>query len=179
MRRLLAWIKAHPEGAGGILAGVLLLVALLVGVNAFRRPSFSDVQSSHSVLMTQTVEVERVVVKTETKYRDRYVKKYDPQTGHLTYESGLTSGSTSGSRDESHSTARTETSVVDTTRVVTRTEGRWSVRAGAGLSSGGTVLGTVGADYRLVGPFTIGAQVLVPVSGPGQFSGLLTLGLRL
>jgi len=191
-KALVIWYRCStPQARAKSLGAVaVVLLALVAGGAALgrvlERPSvFSDVEASHSVVQTRTETVERVVVQTVVKWRTRYVEvnKYDPTTGKLTETIRTGTQEASDSKRDGKTDTRTvsESDSHDTSKQVSisNPEGRWSVRAGAGLASSGGFVGAVGADYRFLGPLTLGLGVVFPVSGPGQFIGIVNLGLRL
>ena len=124
----------------------------------------------------QTVTVEKPVVKWQT----RTVTVYIPGTT-TPKETIVTQAETVSGGSSTKTSAETESKSAESSQstVTQNTEGRWNVRAMAGISlSSGSVVGA-GAEYRLVGPLTVGAELTIPLSAPNATQVLLSVGLRL
>ena len=127
-------------------------------------------------IVTNTVTVEKPVIKWQT----RTVTVYVPGTNKVEETIKTESGSEALGKTVSSSSQQTvDSTFTQTTSSSTNPEGHWSVRLMAGASvSSGTVVGA-GADYRLVGPLTVGAEMTIPLRAPNATQVLLSVGLRL
>jgi hypothetical protein len=124
----------------------------------------------HVVTVEKPVVQWRDRVSTRTIYRDGPIREVDRTETHSTK---VNEGK------ETTTDVATKTDQESHTKTVTAPEGRWNVRALAGVSSSGGVVAGAGADFRLVGPLTLGAYVTAPVSGSAPLTVGLSLGLRL
>lgn len=161
-------------------AGVVVLLCALSGAGgAWLRPRKVVVTEYKD--RVQVVEHQVVVEKPVVQWRDRDVVR-------IVYRKDGSKQSETTVREDSGkatggSTTTTDTNVVEThdlhQSVTTAPEGRWAVRVLAGLDTGGSVVAGAGVDYRLLGPATVGLEVLAPVAGaPGRFTFLVTAGMR-
>lgn len=144
-------------------------------VERFRPAKVVTVTEYRDRVVEHTVTVEKPVV----QYRDRVVVRTVTKPDGTKIET-RTDDKTSKTTGE----VTTTTGIVEVSAgksaVTSSPEGRWSVRILAGLDTGGSVLAGAGVDYRLIGPFTVGAWGIAPVAGaPGRFAGGVSLGLRL
>lgn len=173
---------AKVLGATFVLAVGLIALGAVVG--RLGRPDFEDVKGGSSVVQTREVVVTKVVTQTVVKWRTKNVsvQRFDPGTGRLVYSLSSSVQSQAASVLHSDEQRRESDAVVSTTRyerVVKASAGRWLVYAGAGLAGGGPV-GAVGASVQVLGPLSVGGQVLFPVSAQGgTWGALATVGLRL
>lgn len=129
----------------------------------------------------QTVERTVTVEKPVIQYRDRVTTRTVYRDGPVreTIVTDDKSSKATGGKETTTDARKTE-DVASKTSVAPAPEGRWSVRVAAGLDSAGSVLAGAGADYRLLGPVTVGAWATAPVAGAaGRFSGGVSVGLRL
>jgi len=132
---------------------------------------------------TQTVEHVVTVEKPVIQWRDRVVVRTQYRADG-TVSSTVVSKTDSGEKKEGSVTTKNEaTDVKEDVKSdkETQPEGRWSVRVLAGVGSNGSISAGAGFDYRLVGPFTVGAWASAPVAGRpgGHVEGGVSLGLRL
>lgn len=164
-----------------LLAGcACLLVALGAAGGAWFHPRTVRVTEYKDRI--QTVEHVVTVEKPVDRWHDRVVERIVYRKDG-SKSSETTTTETGGSRTGG-STTVTDTRVDESRSghesVVTAPEGRWSVRVLAGANTLGGVVAGAGAEYRLVGPLTVGAWATGPVAGASSgFTVGLSLGLRL
>ena len=185
------WVKAASRAqvcrAVGVAAVLLVVVFVAGGLGGRFLSPRTHVQVETVVktvtvhdVETKTVTVDRPVVQWRTKYVE--VTKFDPTTGHVieTRKSGETDGKTKeGSTTTTEVSDKGSTKSDSVSKTETNPEGRWSVRVLAGANLAGGVVAGAGADYRLLGPLTVGLWVTVPVAGSlTSTSAGASLGLR-
>lgn len=176
-----SWLRANWKTVLVVLTTALVAAALghLVHplVTTVTKVQYQDRLVNHDVVKTVTVEKPVITYRTRTITKTVYLPGSSSPSSVTTVVEG--SGSQSGGTvTQSSSVETTKEVATGTSSTSTAPEGRWSVRILAGLStSSGTVVGA-GADYRLVGPLTVGAWVTTSLGSP-SFSGGVALGLRL
>jgi len=121
----------------------------------------------------QTVTVEKPVV----RYRDRVTTITKP--GETIVIHDQTNTRSEGSETRTVTTGTTTEVASSTSSTSPAPEGRWSVRALTGISASSSVVVGIGADYRLLGPITVGLWGSVPISDSRNTQIGVSLGLRL
>lgn len=169
------WLRANWKIVLVVLTTALVAAALGRLVKPKVVTVVKTVQVDHDVVHTVTVE------KPVIKYLTRTVVKtvYVPGTAVVasTTVTTTSAGSTSQGSTTTTNEAKTETSSASTSTSPVA-EGRWSARALVGLStSSGTVVGAA-AEYRLIGPLTVGAWATTTLGAPSLQAGA-SVGLRL
>ena len=170
----------------GMWAGRARYVIIAVASGAIGGALVEGLRKPRTVTVTeykdrvQTVEHTVTVEKPVVQWRDRVVTRTVYRDGKVesTTTSETKSGSQSGGK-ETRTDEKTDETKSGETKVTVAPEGRWAVRVLAGLDSRGSVTAGAAGEYRLVGPLTVGAWVLVPVAGtPGAVAVGLSAGLR-
>jgi hypothetical protein len=153
--------------AGGAAGGAL--------VEGFRPPKIVTVTEYKDRIVEHTVTVEKPVI----QYRDRLITRVVTRpdgTKIETHVDDKTSKETGGRTITSNATEERQ----GESKITQAPEGRWAVRVLAGADTRGSINAGAAVDYRLVGPFTVGAYATAPVAGsPGAFAAGLSVGLRL
>jgi hypothetical protein len=179
MTKVLAWLRVNWKTV--LVASIMALAAAVAGhlvrPRVVVKTETKTVQVDHVVVHTVIVEKPVVTYRTRTVTRTVYVP------GTTSVASVTVAKEDSGSQSQG---TVTQSSSVETTKKEATAmsssspapEGRWSVRVMAGLStSTGTVVGA-GADYRLIGPLTLGLWATTTLGAPSAQGGV-AVGLRL
>ena len=176
LTKLYGYIKAH---------WILLVVCLLCvgGVHLLTRYLYPRVVTKTvetikyvDRVQTQTVTVEKPVTKWKTRTVTVYVPgTLTPKETVVTQEGSTTGGSTTKTNSETDLKVASQSK----TATVQNPEGRWNVRVLAGVSLLGSSVVGAGAEYRLIGPMVVGAEMTIPLAVPKGTQVLLSVGLRL
>lgn len=169
MSAVTTWLKAHWEMAIPLVAGACIgWAAHGTKVETRTVTEYKD----------RVVEKQVVVEKPVVEYRDRVITRVVTRKDGTKVETHVEDKRSKETGEKVTTTDRAEEKTGQTT-VVVNPEGRWSVRALAGVDTRGSVVAGGGVDYRLVGPLTAGAFALAPVGGvPGAFTVGISLGAR-
>lgn len=148
------WLADHWEMAIPLVVGACIGWAAHPSVKTVTVEKKAEVTMDESRgldLTKHEVKVKEPKVKTRIIYRDGPVRERIVER----------SGPTVTTKDEEVK-VRDDVHVVEriTEKSVTSAEGRWSARLNAGGDSEGRALAGVAADYRILGPLTVGGWVL-------------------
>lgn len=192
---MLAWMKPRKQKL--LIAGIVGLALLLVGFALGRHTAPAHVlKQTVTQTITNTVYKDRIVTQTHetvqkaedkvrvvTVFRDRVVKA-DGSSEERTAVKAQTE--TASKAEIAKLTARTEDKAQTQTQTITKTQTievdrrpNWNVSLLVGARPGGFQLSPpfvakpqfgIAANYRVLGPFTIGGYFLAPPSATGGLS---------